>query len=158
MERTSRESVPLALTETSIRTWILAKASELEDSARATLLVEHESTLRGDTAHRTEGTKRLGEYFKNAYTEPIGRGEVPHELLDAKAVLRARRSEIAETQKISFSDNDVFSALEPAEIPTDLQQLLEHILRYASPAGGCWREGSAEPDYRRSAIGQARKG
>lgn len=77
--------------------------------------MEHKPTLRGDSVHRTEGTKRLNEYFRSAYTEPLGRNEIPYKLLDAKAVLRGLRSEIAEKYKISFSDIDVFKALSAAE-------------------------------------------
>jgi len=85
--------------------------------------VAHEPNLRGDAEHRAEGTRRLNKYFRSAYTDPLTRNEIPYKLLDAKAVLRAVRGEIAEKFKISFSDVEVFRAFDTSEVPADVQQL-----------------------------------
>ena len=118
--------LPDDLTEPALRKWILSKAKELEDAARTSLFAAND--LRGDNAHKNEVFKRLNGYFRSAYTEPLTRDEIPYKLLDAKAVLRALRGEIAEKFKISFSDVDLVRCFEKAEVPADLGKLIDTIL------------------------------
>lgn len=136
-QKSSAAALPSDLQEASLRRWIVGKAKELEDSTRSTLQVEHEAGLRGDSQHRTAGLMKLNEYFRGAYTEPLGRNDIPYKLLDAKAVLRALRSEIAERFKISFSDVELFKTFNASEVPADLGKLIDRILKMfpAAPAG-----------------------
>lgn len=122
------KDVPDDISEASLRAAILKVASELEDEARTDLAVEHEPLLRGDHQHRTDGTRKLNEYFKLAYTEPVRRGEIPYKLLDAKAVLRRLRSQIAQAHGISVSDADICKEFRPSDVPTDLASALDLIL------------------------------
>jgi hypothetical protein len=126
------EAVPTDLTEMALREAILRLASELEDDARTALVVEHETSLRGDNQHRTDGTRRLNEYFKIAYTEPLRKRAIPYKLLDAKAVLRRLRSQIAQAHSISVSDADICKEFQATELPADLVKLLDLILEMFS--------------------------
>jgi len=67
------ESIPDELKTESIVRYILEKARELEEDTRTQLLLEHEAQLKGDNAHRADGTKKLLGYFREAYTEPLSR-------------------------------------------------------------------------------------
>lgn len=126
--RTSTAPLPVELAEQALLEWIIGRARNMEDETRSSMLVEHEPGLRGDHAHRSTGTTKLNEYFRSAYTDPIGRNEIPYKLLDAKAVLRALRAELNTKWKISFTDVEVFRAFEAAEVPGDLKTLVTDIL------------------------------
>jgi hypothetical protein len=116
------------VSEQSIRSFILARARDLEDSTRDELILQHESSLRGDASHRKEGMNALSSYFRQVYTEPLSRDEIPYRLLDAKSVLKSLRHEMTTRHKVSFSDADICRAFLAEEIPSELQDILRAVL------------------------------
>jgi len=128
-QRKPADPFPDNLSAGRITQIILEKARELETDTQSTLTVTHEPSLRGDAEHRKEGTLRLNEYFKAAYREPVERGEVPYKLLDAKQVLRNLRTYVTEAYSLSFSDCEIISELRADEIPKDLRDAIDCILR-----------------------------
>jgi len=127
-EAKNNSDVPDELLEARLISFILEVAEKLEDETRTALLVQHEPILRGEASHRSEATQRLNAYFRQAYTEPLRRGEIPYKLLDAKAVLRTLRRHVAEQHALSFSDADICRAFNPEEIPADLRVILDHVV------------------------------
>jgi hypothetical protein len=119
---------PDILTENAIRQFILEDGKQSEDETRTTYLVQQEPYLRGDAAHRTEMTRKVNEYFRCAYTEPLQQGEIPYKLLDSQSTLKNLRGTITEQCKISFSDREVWEAFKPMEIPAELKTVLDKIL------------------------------
>jgi hypothetical protein len=120
--------LPDDITVDGIRKYILVEAKKLEDDTNARLLVEHEQQLKGDASHRTEETRKLQQYFRESYTEPLARGEIPYKLLDCKQILKGFRTEVAEKHMISFSDRDILGNFSLEGIPQDLKVVLDRVL------------------------------
>jgi predicted ATP-dependent endonuclease of OLD family len=131
--RHADEPIPNGCTAESIKAFILSKAEELEETIRSDLLVEHEQVLRGTHDHRADETRRLNEYFRDAYTKPLAQGEVPYKLLDCKQVLKDFRTRISTDHRLAFSDRDILDCLTRSDLPADLLTTLEQVLSLFPP-------------------------
>jgi hypothetical protein len=76
----------------------------------------------------------LNEYFRHAFSESMGRAEIPYQILNAKEILRALRARISHDHNISFSDVEICRATHRDEIPTDLRTVLASILDMFPPS------------------------
>lgn len=119
------EALPEPMGEGSIQEFILAFARSHEDKAQTDFLVAND--MRGSQEERAAATAKLVTYFRQHYSEPLARNEVPWRLLDAKAALREFRRKMNDEHKVSFSDVDVCRATKQHEIPVSLRELLSQV-------------------------------
>lgn len=127
-KRNPKEKVPELLTAAGLRAFLLQQAESLRVKTQVDLEVEHESVLRGSADHREAGLLELKRYFEEAYTVPLAAGHIPWKLLDAKAVLRALRTEVHERFELSFSDLEILSEMTPEDVPDDLRAILLRVV------------------------------